>query len=718
MTPTIERTDLILGDNPIYWDVAEPGTQQGNSLLQKVYDPDHLKTFDREVLFLGEQEEGLSKDEAEFLHQADHPTLPRTHGLFEGIVDGRRVRMIIRNPIEGETLEEKVRRDGPLPPEKAVAYLKQAADVLRYIHEKGFVCRDINPTTMIAQGDRIHVKGLRSLDKAEGIQEQNTESWGYPEEAKAGSVQKDLFSLGTSLYFLITGKKPTLMSHPFKGYVLGEEDVALLEKTVGKKEGAPELARTIQRLISPTRRKRYEHAHEAEHHLEELERCFTQGYVALENPDFRIHRETGFGRVKGGLGEAASAAKDYLADRFSSVGDVLHAFVATPTRIGVLAGLIAAPIAAGVTQGLMYSSIAELPIPKLKEVGEEAPPVVHVSAAIHNIAADVRHLYAWKAGKLEDEPNDVALQKEIREAYVMVKAALDDIDALQTEVNGALKPVAQKIIESGSALKNSYRHEGDDHGSGKTYSGTDHQWMFYPSRATEAMDAILEGIEKMKALQKSSVPLREYIKEGRDNSWAELGIVQDYNAVVNVQTVLNNRSFRELLNDKGEGDGFSHKPKKYPRKRQVENRCHAEESNCDREGAPRGYIFIQDFAEGIAEYRGHLHRLGTIPAIAQHNFRTIAKSLVELDNKLERGEPLDASEFQPALNAALEPYHQMIPEGSIIPAPPAHHRAAPWLALGITFALLTSLGYMADRYSRTRNPWDEKYKMRDIRYKW
>ena len=78
MKPTIQRTDIVLGDNPVYWDVAEPGTVQGNSLVDKVYDPDHVRTFDREVLFLNE-EEPLSQEEADFLHKADHPALPKTH---------------------------------------------------------------------------------------------------------------------------------------------------------------------------------------------------------------------------------------------------------------------------------------------------------------------------------------------------------------------------------------------------------------------------------------------------------------------------------------------------------------------------------------------------------------------------------------------------------------------------------------------------------------
>lgn len=55
--------------------------------------------------------------------------------------------------IEGETLEERVSRDGPLALGSACAIARQLLDVLAAVHERGFVHRDVNPSNVMIEAD-------------------------------------------------------------------------------------------------------------------------------------------------------------------------------------------------------------------------------------------------------------------------------------------------------------------------------------------------------------------------------------------------------------------------------------------------------------------------------------------------------------------------------------------------------------------------------------
>jgi len=133
--------------------------------------------------------------------------------------------------IEGETLEARLRRSGPLTPEAALAIGVQVARALAAAEKRGLVHRDLKPSNiMLAEegepnstgpaprnASETWVKvidfGLAKLaDKTEqtGGKFLGTLAFASPEQIESRPVdaRSDLYSLGATLWYSLTGKLP------------------------------------------------------------------------------------------------------------------------------------------------------------------------------------------------------------------------------------------------------------------------------------------------------------------------------------------------------------------------------------------------------------------------------------------------------------------------------------------------------------------------------
>jgi serine/threonine-protein kinase len=136
--------------------------------------------------------------------------------------------------LPGTTLEQLVRRHGPLPPARAVHLLRQACGALREAHAGGLIHRDIKPANIMvcARGGAHDVAKLLDfgLVKAVGpaaaettlTQEgaiAGTPAYLSPEQASGKSDldgRSDIYSLGAVAYFLLTGQPPFLREQPLQ----------------------------------------------------------------------------------------------------------------------------------------------------------------------------------------------------------------------------------------------------------------------------------------------------------------------------------------------------------------------------------------------------------------------------------------------------------------------------------------------------------------------
>lgn len=155
------------------------------------------------------------RHEAAAAGQLEHPGIVQVHELAEQ--DGQFY--FSMQFIEGEGLDHKLTR-GPLPPREAARIVQAAAEAVNYAHRRGVIHRDLKPANILidaAGRPRITDFGLAKRLEADSDLTQEgqiigTPHYMSPEQAAGATAQvgamSDLYSLGATLYALLTGRPP------------------------------------------------------------------------------------------------------------------------------------------------------------------------------------------------------------------------------------------------------------------------------------------------------------------------------------------------------------------------------------------------------------------------------------------------------------------------------------------------------------------------------
>ena len=191
--------------------------------------------------------------EMEAAAKLDHPNIGRVRDAGE--CDGKSY--LVMDFIDGFNLSARVKQQGALPIHEAVDYARQAALGLQHASEKGIVHRDIKPGNLIvtrASDDEPPTVKILDFGLARFVSETDdatrltevgkllgTIDYVAPEQAsdaRGADIRADIYSLGCSLFYLLTARPP----------FLGE---SVVEKLGPRMTGEPPWVRADRPEVSP-----------------------------------------------------------------------------------------------------------------------------------------------------------------------------------------------------------------------------------------------------------------------------------------------------------------------------------------------------------------------------------------------------------------------------------------------------------------------------------
>lgn len=193
--------------------------------------------------------------------------------------------------VDGPDLARLVKERGPLPVRKAIAYIEQAADGLAHAHAKGVVHRDIKPSNLLVDADgtvKILDMGLVRFMDIEAVGAQATLPEGLtqtghimgtfeymaPEQAldtRRADERSDIYSLGCTLYYLLTGEAPFIGDTSMKK-LLAHRDDPIPSLRAARPEVPLALNVVFQRMLAKKPEDRYQSMTEVSSALKAIRR--------------------------------------------------------------------------------------------------------------------------------------------------------------------------------------------------------------------------------------------------------------------------------------------------------------------------------------------------------------------------------------------------------------------------------------------------------------
>ena len=204
--------------------------------------------------------------EISIVKRLNHPAIP----AIVDVIESPESFILVMDYVAGMSMQRILERDGTVPEEQILDIAKQLCDVLGYLHSQPapIIYRDVKPANIMLQPDgkvKIIDFGTSREYKKNAVEDTTclgTRGYAAPEQYGGmgqTDARTDLYSLGVTLYHLVTGKNPA--EPPYEILPLREVDPSL----------SPGLEYIIQKCTQKDPAQRYQSAEELLKDLENVD---------------------------------------------------------------------------------------------------------------------------------------------------------------------------------------------------------------------------------------------------------------------------------------------------------------------------------------------------------------------------------------------------------------------------------------------------------------
>jgi serine/threonine protein kinase len=217
--------------------------------LGMLQDPNRAKVFRK-----------LLMTEASLAGKLSHPHIVK---ILDAVIEGD-VNCIVMEYVEGSTLEQYAEVDKLLPISTVAEIAYKCCKALEYAEHQGVIHRDIKPANILLQNEtdiKISDFGAAALQNDQSTQVSGVGSPAYmsPEQVKELKLthQTDIYSLGVTMYKLLTGKLPFDASNNHS-MIYNIINIEPPPPSVFRPEMGPELDAIVVRAMEKDTAKRYQ----------------------------------------------------------------------------------------------------------------------------------------------------------------------------------------------------------------------------------------------------------------------------------------------------------------------------------------------------------------------------------------------------------------------------------------------------------------------------
>jgi serine/threonine-protein kinase len=248
--------------------------------------------------------------EARAAGQLNHPNIIQVHD----VASENEIHYFSMEFVDGSTCMQLLKADGPFAVPEALEITRQVARALEYAHGHRLIHQDIKPdNVMIGPGNLVKLADLgisKTFDEAEsegeGKKVMGTPHYMAPEAGLGKKIDHrvDIYSLGATLYHLLTGKTPyhgTNATEVLKAHVM--DPLPPLQDL--NPEVSDDVCALVERMMAKKAEERYQSANEVITELERLQGGSSLGRERIPGHETMILRRFASGKAASPPGSMA-----------------------------------------------------------------------------------------------------------------------------------------------------------------------------------------------------------------------------------------------------------------------------------------------------------------------------------------------------------------------------------------------------------------------------